>query len=36
MWSPQQRAQSTAGNPLTRVVGQPEEVAAVILGSRRR
>ena len=31
MWSPQQRAQRIAGNPLKRI-GQPEEVAAVILG----
>jgi len=31
MWTPQQRAQRIAGNPLKRI-GQPEEVAAVILG----
>jgi len=31
MWTPQQRAQRIASNPLKRI-GQPEEVAAVILG----
>jgi NAD(P)-dependent dehydrogenase (short-subunit alcohol dehydrogenase family) len=31
MWTPQQRAQRIAANPLKRI-GQPEEVAAVILG----
>jgi 3-oxoacyl-[acyl-carrier protein] reductase len=31
MWTPEQRAQRIAGNPLKRI-GQPEEVAAVILG----
>jgi 3-oxoacyl-[acyl-carrier protein] reductase len=31
MWTPQQRAQRIAGNPLKRIA-QPEEVAAVILG----
>ena len=31
MWTPQQRAQRIANNPLKRI-GQPEEVAAVILG----
>ena len=31
MWTPQRRAQRIASNPLKRI-GQPEEVAAVILG----
>jgi 3-oxoacyl-[acyl-carrier protein] reductase len=31
MWTPEQRAQRIAGNPLKRIA-QPEEVAAVILG----
>jgi 3-oxoacyl-[acyl-carrier protein] reductase len=31
MWTPQQRAQRIAGNPLKRIA-TPEEVAAVILG----
>jgi len=31
MWTPQQRAQRIASNPLKRI-GEPEEVAAVILG----
>ncbi len=31
MWTTQQRAQRIAGNPLKRI-GQPEEIAAVILG----
>ena len=31
MWTPEQRAQRIASNPLKRI-GQPEEVAAVILG----
>jgi NAD(P)-dependent dehydrogenase (short-subunit alcohol dehydrogenase family) len=31
MWSPAHRAQKIASNPLKRI-GQPEEVAAVILG----
>ena len=31
MWTPQQRAQRIAGNPLKRIA-QPEEVAAVMLG----
>jgi len=31
MWTPQQRAQRIASNPLKRI-GQPEEVAAVIFG----
>jgi 3-oxoacyl-[acyl-carrier protein] reductase len=31
MWTPEQRAQRIANNPLKRI-GQPEEVAAVILG----
>jgi 3-oxoacyl-[acyl-carrier protein] reductase len=31
MWTPQQRAQRIAGNPLKRIA-EPEEVAAVILG----
>jgi 3-oxoacyl-[acyl-carrier protein] reductase len=31
MWTPQQRAQRIAGNPLKRIA-QPEEVAAVIVG----